>query len=83
MLSVITKELAAATGLSTYPAPYFGVSSPWVEQVEITVGTKVDDKTWRYTVKAFMATSTGPSGVDTQNVEVTKVGNEWRVSKNK
>ncbi len=58
----------------------FGLSSPWVEQAEISQKRTFGIGRWDYQIKYWMATSQGALGTRTEDVEVIKVNEEYRVN---
>lgn len=57
-----------------------GVSSPWVENYQITKETKINDDTWQYEVEFNLLTSTGPAGLGIVGLTASHYGENWFIS---
>ncbi|WP_139490968.1 copper amine oxidase N-terminal domain-containing protein [Brevibacillus dissolubilis] len=57
-----------------------GVSSPWIDKYEILKEVKKDEKTYQYSIKYSLATSTGPYKDVTETYLVKKYDNAWYIT---
>lgn len=58
-----------------------GVSSPWILNYTISEKSKIDDKTYEYTIEYILSDSTKALYNASENLTVTKLNSEWYVTK--
>ncbi|MBP1930566.1 copper amine oxidase N-terminal domain-containing protein [Ammoniphilus resinae] len=57
-----------------------GVSSPWVDKVNITKEEKSDDNTWEFEVEFQLKTSTGNAGLESASLKVKEIDGSWYIT---
>lgn len=67
--------------MDTFAGSSFGQSSPWVERAEIVKKEPVGADKWRVLLRFSMMTSQGAAGTRSEWIEITKVEDEYLVSR--
>lgn len=78
--TVLTTAVADARGYSEVDVPYFGTSSPWVQQAVISAKEETASGAFIYTMTFSWATSTGVGGDTRGIVEVSQVEDQWLIT---
>lgn len=58
-----------------------GVSSPYVDQFDITKEQKINDRTWKFDIEFQLKTSTGSAGSEFAALTVAQIDGNWFITK--